>query len=308
MTAAGTSRHEGHAVGLFDRFKKLFASNPKDKLPRVDIDKRFELGGKSGQGSMSKVYRVRDRQVGKDFYLKILDKVKTANFEQRFVGLNRPTEGEIAMSLRHKNVVQTFEYGYTTRDEMYLLMELIEGQGLNFHIENRTALLKGNRINFLMQMAEGLEYIHKSGYIHRDICPRNYMVTDKDKVIKYIDFGLAIPRKPEFCKPGNRTGTADYLAPEIIKRVITDHRVDLFALGVSAYEMITGNKPWDSGRSQQVLLDHINNPPKDPKTFMPNLDDEVAKFLAKAVERDPRDRFQTAADFKEALSQLPKKY
>lgn len=295
-------------MGLFDRFKKLFASDPKKKLPRVDIDKRFELGGKSGQGSMSKVYRVRDRSVGRDFYLKILDKVKTANFEQRFAGLNRPTEGEIAMSLRHRNVVQTFEYGYTTKDEMYLLMELIEGQGLNFHIENRTALLKGNRLNFIMQMAEGLEYIHKSGYIHRDICPRNYMVTDKDKIIKYIDFGLTIPRKPEFCKPGNRTGTADYLAPEVIKRVNTDHRVDLFALGVSAYEIITGSKPWDAGRSQQVLLDHINNPPKDPKTLMPDLDDATAKFLLKSVERDPRDRFQTAAEFKEAIAQLPKKY
>lgn len=293
-------------MGLFDSFKKLFKSDSnKKKLPRVDIQKRFELGGKSGQGSMSKVYRVRDRTVGRDFYLKILDKIKTAKFEERFIGLNRPTEGEIAMALRHKNVVQTFEYGMTTDNEMYLLMELIEGQGLNFHIENRTAALKGNRINFLIQMAEGLEYIHKAGYIHRDICPRNYMLTDKDKIIKYIDFGLTIPRRPEFCKPGNRTGTADYLAPEVIKRTNTDHRVDLFALGVSAYEMITGDMPWERGRSQQTLLDHINSPAKDPKSVMPDLDDATARFLTKAVERDPRARFQTATEFKEAVIELP---
>lgn len=295
-------------MGLFNGLKKLFAGDPRKNQPRVNIHQRFELGGKSGQGSMSKVYRVRDRQLGRDFYLKILDKEKTAKFEERFVGLNRPSEGVISMSLRHKNVVQTFEQGLTTEGEQFLLMELIEGQGLNFHIENRTPLLKGNRVNFIVQMAEGLEYIHKSGYMHRDICPRNFMVTDKDKVIKYIDFGLTIPRRPEFYKPGNRTGTADYLAPEVIKRASTDHRVDLFALGVTAYEVFTGDLPWERARSQQTLLAHLNSPGRDPREMLPDLDETIASFLIKSIERDPRQRFQTAEQFKEAAQQLPTKY
>lgn len=293
-------------MGLFATLKRLFASNPRSKLKRVNIEKRFELLGKSGQGSMSKAFRCRDREQGsREFYLKILDKKKTQDFESRFAGLNRPTEGEIAMSLRHDNFVRTFEYGLTNKGEMYLLMELILGQGLNFHVENKTALLKNQRMSLLRQMAEGMVYMHNAGFIHRDICPRNFLVTDKDHILKFIDFGLSIPNRPEFCRPGNRTGTADYLAPEIIKRMQTDHRVDLFALGVTAFEMFTYTKPWPQGRSQQTLLEHLNNPGADPRVYVPDLDPRVVKFLTKAVERMPRDRYQTAEEFRDAVAKLP---
>lgn len=289
-------------VGLFDSITALFSSG--SKLPKIDIKSRFELMGKSGQGSMSKVHTARDRKTGRMVCVKILDKEKTAKFEGRFVGLNRPNEGTITEALRHKNIVRVLEHGLTFEGEQVLVMEFLDGYGLNFLIETRHKQLEGNRINYLVQMAEGLGYIHKSGYIHRDICPRNIMIT-KEGVVKYIDFGLAIPYKPEFCKPGNRTGTADYLAPEIIKRTTTDHRVDLFALGISAYEMFVYKRPWETSRSQQALTEHINNPGRDPREIDPKLDDAVAEFLIKSIERDPKHRYQTADDFKEAVLRLP---
>src|SRR5262249_20204875 len=138
-----------------------------------------------------------------------------------------------------------------------------------------------------------------------DICPRNVMVT-KEGVVKIIDFGLTIPYRPEFCKPGNRTGTPNYLAPEVIKRVGTDHRVDLFAVGGTAYEGFTGSLPWEKTSSLQTLLSHLNSPGKDPREFVPDLDKPVVKLLMKAVERDPRERFQSAGEFREALKVLPK--
>jgi serine/threonine protein kinase len=286
-------------VGLFDWFKK-----PKSTIPIVDIPKRFDLIGRMGQGSMSKVWRARDREMGKTVCLKVLDKAKTARFEARFVGLVKPTEGEICMQVRHPNVVRTFEHGLSTQGEPFLVMELIEGLGMNFLIETKSAQLKGNRINLLTQLAEGLAHMHRQGFLHRDICPRNIMI-DQEGVVKIIDLGLAIPYKPEFCRPGNRTGTTNYLAPELIKRQVTDHRVDMFALGVTAFELFTGELPWEKAASQQVLLNHVNSPARDPYMFVPELDPVTASFLSKGVERDPKGRYQTPEQFRDALKTLP---
>jgi serine/threonine protein kinase len=293
-------------VSLFAWLMRWFGSKPRSNVPRIDIRKRFELLGRTGQGSMSKVWRARDKSLGRIVCLKLLDKEKTAKFEARFVGtLNKPKEGAICMSLRHKNIVQTFEHGMTTEGEPYLVMELIDGMGLNYLIETRSEQLNGNRVKILSQMADGVEYLHAQGYLHRDICPRNAMVT-RDGLVKLIDFGLTIPNRPEFLKPGNRTGTTNYLAPELIRRTTTDHRVDLFALGVTAYEVYTAELPWEKTESLQTLLSHMNSPGKDPREFVPKMDKATAQFLLKSVAREPRERFQSAAEFREALQRLPK--
>ena len=289
--------------------KKWFASKPKGaaKLPIIDVKKRFELLNRTGQGSMSRVWRARDKSLGRIVCLKLLDKDKTAKFEARFLGLNKPREGAVCVALKHKNIVNTFEYGLTTEGEYYLVMELIEGSGLNFLVETNSDKLAGNRVDYLLQIAEGLEYLHAKGFMHRDMCPRNIMV-DREGVIKIIDFGLAIPNTPAFCKPGNRTGTPNYLAPEVIRRITTDPRVDMFALGVSAYELYCLQLPWEKAESMQTLLSHMNSPGKDPRDFRPDLDAATVAFLMKATERDSNKRFQTPADFREALELLPKRF
>jgi serine/threonine protein kinase len=276
-------------------------------LNKIDVKKRFDLVNRLGQGSMSKVWRARDRSLGKVVCLKLLDKEKTAKFENRFQGLNKPREGAIGHDLRHNNIVQTFEHGITTQGEPYLVMELIEGMGLNYLIETKSNVLEGKRSDIVAQIADALEFLHRRGYMHRDICPRNVMVT-KEGQVKLIDFGLSIPSSPEFCRPGNRTGTPNYLAPELIRRTTTDQRVDLFALGVTAYEVYTGTLPWEKAQSLQTLLSHMNSAGKDPKEARNDLDDETVAFLKKAVARDPNERFQTAAEFAIAIRGLQSKY
>lgn len=293
-------------AGFIDKLKGWLQtlSKPGKNLPVANVDRRFDLQGRIGQGSMSKVFKAYDRDLGKTVCLKILDKIKTEKFEARFAGLNRPTEGEICMMMKHRNIVQTYEHGVTTKKEPYLVMELVDGVGLNFLIETKSPLLKGNRLNYLRQLADGLEYMHKTGFLHRDICPRNVMVT-KDGVVKIIDLGLAIPYQPEFCKPGNRTGTTNYLAPELIKRQTTDHRVDMFALGVTAFETFTADTPWEKASSQQVLLSHMNLPPRDPRELVPKMNPRIAEFLLKSIQPDPKERYQNPAQFKAAMEGLP---
>jgi serine/threonine protein kinase len=297
-------------VGLLSKLSSMFKpakKKPRGKaMPRIDMARRFELLGRTGQGSMSHVWRARDKKLGIVVCLKVLNKDKTDKFEARFAGLNRPTEGLVCISLRHKNVVRTFEYGLDVKGEQCLVMELIDGVGLNFLIETKSPKLKGKRFDVLIQMADGLEYIHSQGYLHRDICPRNLMVTNDGFIVKYIDFGLSVPNLPEFRRPGNRTGTPNYMAPELIRRTTTDQRVDMFALGVTAFEIFTGTLPWEKSQSLQTLLSHINSRGRNPLEYNPELDKDLGAFLSKAIERDPRERFQTPAEFREALRALPR--
>src|SRR5215207_8891019 len=112
-------------MGIFNWFGggKGGGKNGKPNLPKIDVKKRFELLNRTGQGSMSKVWRARDKSLGRTVCLKLLDKEKTAKFEDRFVGLDKPLEGTICMELKHTNIVQTFEFGTTTEGEYYLVME-----------------------------------------------------------------------------------------------------------------------------------------------------------------------------------------
>jgi serine/threonine protein kinase len=183
-------------------------------------------------------------------------------------------------------------------------MEWIEGLGLNYLIETKSPRLNGKRISILCQLCGAVQYLHDIKFMHRDICPRNVMI-DNEGMVKLIDFGLTIPYTPEYCQPGNRTGTVDYLAPELIKRMTTDHRVDLFALGVTAYELFTNALPWERAvSSEETLRRHLNTPPRNPKDLKPGIEPDLAQLLLKSVDRDPEKRFATVAKFKEALEKL----
>jgi serine/threonine protein kinase len=300
-------------VGLLDSLKKLFGGKGGgDGRKVIDVGRRFDLRGRTGQGSMSKVWQAYDRDLGRIIALKLLDKEKTIKFEERFkmMGLKKPPEGEICMALKHKNLVQTYEHGITTEGEPYMVMEWIDGLGLNYLVETRNQQLQGNRINYLCQLCDALEYLHMTKFLHRDLCPRNVMV-DKEGVLKLIDFGLTIPYTPQFCQPGNRTGTADYLAPELIKRMKTDHRVDMFALGVTAFEVFTYLLPWERAlSSEETLKKHLNSPPRNAKDLNPELGDDLVAVLMKAIERERERRYRGAREFKEALQSVknPEQY
>jgi eukaryotic-like serine/threonine-protein kinase len=296
-------------VGFFSSLFSGGGKGGKKKKTKVeDIAKRFDLRGRTGQGSMSKVFQAFDRDLGRTVCLKLLDKDKTKRFEDRFraMGLEKPSEGEVCEVLNHPNCMRTYEHGISTKGEPYLVMEWIEGLGLNYLIETRSKQLDGKRIDYICQLCDAIQYLHDQKYLHRDLCPRNVMV-DHEGVVKLIDFGLTIPFTPQFCQPGNRTGTVDYLAPEVIKRMATDQRVDLFALGATAFEMFTNELPWErTPSSEETLRRRLNTPPRNAGDLNKELDDKVVALLMRSIERDRALRFTTATQMKEAFQKLPK--
>src|SRR5262249_7540764 len=136
---------------------------------KVNIEKRFKLLNRLGQGSMSKVWRATDGESGKTVVVKVLDQEKLVALKKRFVGMKRPDEGEVAVQLIHPNVVKTYEFGITTKNEEYLAMEFVDGVGFNFLVETRAKQLVGREIYYLEQIGESINYFHVRGFIHRDI-------------------------------------------------------------------------------------------------------------------------------------------
>lgn len=292
---------------LLEQLKQFFQQKPR--ITKTDITKRFDLIGRVGQGSMSKVWRARDTMSGRMVALKVLDKEKTQKLEARFTGRNKPSEGEIAMQLKHPNVVQTLEHGMTKDNEPFLVMEFIEGVSMSYLVDVQNDRMKNFRLNYIIQLGEALEYFHQRNWIHRDLCPRNIMVTE-DNQVKLIDFGLVVPNTSAFQAPGNRTGTANYMAPELIKRQRTDQRIDVFSYAVTCYEMYARRYPWDAGETLEMVMQHINNPPVDIREVVKDIDDQVADTIMKGLETIPANRWSRISDmlqeFRAAETRLKK--
>lgn len=291
-------------MALLESIKSLFAS---DKL---NVEAKYEVLSHAVAGTMSQFHQVRDRKTDEIFGLKLLDVDKTEQFEARFRGLEKPSEGEIAMAIVHPRVVKTIAHGVTTKGQQYILSEYVEGAVLSALILARTATLDGNRLTIIRQMAAGVGAVHEAGFIHRDVCPRNFIAARDGASVKLIDFGLSVPMKKEFMQPGNRTGTPAYLAPEIVRRRPTDHRVDIFSLGVSAYYLLTGEFPWpavdaSSKAAGKAALRHDTQAPDDILSYVPNLHPQLAAAIMQCVEVNPSDRPESAEQFLKLLRAVP---
>lgn len=287
-------------MGFFDAIAGLFGSSSK-----LDVRRRFDVQDKLSAGTMSELFRVVERETGKKFALKLLDVKKTADFEARFAKLHKPGEGTIAQSIKHPNIVETLEHGVTTDGKQFLLMELLPGDDLQFVINARLATLKGKRLPLLKQMASALAAVHEAGYIHRDVCPHNFILHPSLESVKLIDFGLSVPNKPEFCAPGNRTGKADYMAPELIRRQQTDPRVDVFGFGAAAVQLLTGKLPWDSGTGEAASRRAGMSAP-DLQKLVPNIDPKLAVAVQSCLHPDPSDRIASLDDFLKKLKGVEK--
>ena len=237
---------------------------------------------------MSRVYRALDNQTGRTVCLKVQSREKNEAATARASSQERrPLEGEMAIHLVHPHIVRTFEYGTSNSGRA------LPGDGIHRRrepsVRPRDAVGPHGRrkVELLAQAAEGLAAVHAAGFIHHDINPRNFLV-DRDQQVKLIDFGLTIPNTPAFCRPGNRTGTVQYMAPELLRREPIDERIDIFAFGVLAFEFLTDRLPYDATNTTTMMLQRINTEPLDPAVVKPKLSEELCDILRKLTARRKR--------------------
>ncbi|NNE00024.1 MAG: serine/threonine protein kinase [Pirellulaceae bacterium] len=289
-------------MGLLDSIKSAIGSSGGGK---IDVTARFERQRTAATGTMAHFFVAKDRNRNNQLVgVKLLDCEKVELFESRFKGLGKPNEGQIAMLMRHPNIAETYEVGTTTKGEPILIMEYVAGPSMqNIVVKKQEHHVAGKRLMLIREMAEALKYVHSMNFIHRDICPRNFICLPETKGVKLIDFGLTVPATAPFKAPGNRTGTPLYMSPEIVRRRATDKRVDIFSFGVTCYCLISFQHPWQGDVvNGRAALQHDTSPPKDLVERCPNIDPRLAKAVMNALHPNVDQRTSCIENFISAIS------
>lgn len=267
-------------MGLGDFFSALLGGSG-----RVDLWKRFERMRESTSGTMSTFYKVRDLKTGQIQGLKVVDAAKAAPVEGRYKSLGKPTEGEIGQQITGPNIARTLEWGTATTGDPYIVQEFVEGSLLHTLITAKKPFTSAQKIDLVTQAARAIKTVHDAGFVHRDICPRNFIL-GADQRLVLIDFGLTVPDKPAFLQPGNRVGTPNYMAPEVVRRRQADKRLDIFSFGITAYEICAGRSPWPKGSTGKAALAH-DTPPTDIREVWPEIPAPAASAIMACLAADP---------------------
>jgi len=263
---------------------------------------RYEILEELGRGAMGVVYRARDPSIGRLIAIKTIrmtelsDPIESQRLRER---LRR--EAHSAGILSHPGIVVVYDVGQEG-DLAYIAMELVPGRSLESLLEDKEPPNQQTILSVLRQTAAALDYAHKKGIVHRDIKPANILISE-DGVVKITDFGVAkIASSHQLTVAGTVLGTPNYMSPEQIQGKPVDGRADQFALGVMAYEVLTGEKPFTGEQLTTVLYKIVAEPPRPPQEVNPSLPWPVSLVLSRALAKDPEQRYPSCTEFIEALA------
>jgi eukaryotic-like serine/threonine-protein kinase len=261
---------------------------------------RYEIRAKLGAGGMADVYLAEDSQLGRRVALKVLPAEDQAD-EQARKRLER--EARAAATLDHPHICAVYEVGEAD-GVAFIAMQYVEGQTLAARIA-RGALGIPETLAIACQMADALAEAHEHGVLHRDIKPANIMLTAKGQA-KVMDFGLAKLSRAEgagaavtvsgLTQPGAIMGTVPYMSPEQVRADELDQRSDLFSAGIVLYEMLCGRRPFDESSSAATASAILTRDPLPVARFAPDTPPELERIVAKALRKNPEERYQTAKD------------
>lgn len=260
---------------------------------------RYELLERVGMGGMAVVYKAMDKMLNRYVAVKILREEFKENeeFIRRF-----KVESQAAASLSHQNIVQIYDVG--EEDGLhYIVMELLEGETLKNYMNSKGGKLsRREATNFSMQICRALEHAHSKHVVHRDIKPQNIVLTESGK-IKVADFGIArAANNTTTVNSGSyAVGSAHYLSPEQARGGYTDHRSDIYSLGVVMYEMFTGKLPFDAEESISVVMQHIHEEPLLPSEINPDISPGIEAIIMRAMRKEQRLRYASATEILEDL-------
>lgn len=257
----------------------------------------YRILAKIGQGGMGEVYRAVDVNLDRPVAIKILsrDLSKDQSLIQRF-----QAEAKTQAQLNHPNICTLYSL-FRFNEQLYMVMELVEGQNLEEMIQTRGPVPYPEAVPLFQQALFGLSQAHRSGIIHRDIKPSNFIV-NRQGVTKVMDFGIArVMGQSRLTRTGMQVGTLYYMSPEQIQGKEVDFRSDIYALGITLFEMLTGTVPFPAQTDFDVMQAHVRNVPPNPSKVYPYLPKVFDKVILKALEKDPGRRYQTVEEFSQAL-------
>jgi serine/threonine-protein kinase len=282
--AAGAGRSNASILGAD-------GSVEKPMLGRYQVEKEL------GKGAMGVVYQGRDPKIGRVVAIKTMalaqefEADELAEVKERFF-----REAETAGRLSHPNIVTIYDTG-EEHDFCYIAMELLKGGDLVPFVKAPNLLPVDKTVSIIARAADALGYAHKQGVVHRDIKPANMMYHADTDTLKLTDFGIARLTDSSKTKTGMVLGTPSYMSPEQLAGKKIEGRSDLFSLGVSLYQLLSGKLPFEGESMAQLMFKIANEAPTDILTVNPNVPPALVAFLDKALSKNPDERYQTGEEF-----------
>jgi len=274
--------------------KTLTLETPAEGLARGTLfAKRYEIIEELGAGGMGRVYRAFDKKIEEEVALKLIrpDIAAGKRTVERF-----RNEIRIARKITHKNICRTHDIGEEGKS-LFITMEYVRGEDLKSLIKKTGTLAAGTAVSIARQVGEGLAEAHKLGIVHRDLKPSNIMI-DTEGNAKIMDFGIARSLAGAgTTAEGAIIGTPEYMSPEQAEGKEADQRSDIYALGVILFEMVTGRPLFDGETALAIAHKHRYEPAPDPRSFNPQISEDLVRLILRCVEKEREERYQTTEDF-----------
>src|SRR5271154_2945784 len=257
----------------------------------------YKILEKLGQGGMGVVYKAVDTGLDRMVAMKVLnpDLSKNPDLVERF-----RAEARAQANLNHTNLATLYAF-MVHQGTAVMVMEFVEGETFAQMIRRRGPIPEQEAVPLFRQALLGIGYAHRAGILHRDIKPSNLML-NKNGLVKVMDFGIAkVMGVQGMTRTGTQLGTLAYMSPEQIQNRNVDIRSDVYELGITLYEMLSGHLPFESDSEFQIMQDHVYTAPPPPSKFYPYIGKGIEKVILKSLEKNSDNRFQTVEQFGAAL-------